>query len=119
MTEKTEEIASSSFQHIQPLVEFLSNTCLRSKFSAQSLFNLSNFSPGRETIYNYSKTQDSPYGHTKLAIRSILRLDIDRLSNCDHDSKKTVSFDDMVHPLDEENIVIYVYTKYGMLFNNN
>ena len=57
---------------------------------------------------SYKKTQVSPYDPTKLAIHSILRLEDDLISNCGPNVKKTVSFDDVVHFIDEENIATYV-----------
>ena len=59
-------------------------------------------------MYSYNKTQGSPHDPTKLAIQSILRPEVDLVSNCGHNFKKTLSSDDMVHFIDEENIVIYV-----------
>ena len=38
-----QQLSSSSYQRIQPLVTFLNNTCIRSDFSAQPLSKLSNF----------------------------------------------------------------------------
>ena len=45
---------------------------------------------------------------TKLAIHSLLRPEDDLISNCGQIFKKTVSFNDIVHFIDEENIVTYV-----------
>ena len=59
-------------------------------------------------MYNYNKSRLSPYDPTKLAIYSILRPEIDFISNCGPNVKKTVSFDDFAHFIDEENIVTYV-----------
>ena len=56
---------------------------------------------------SYNKTQVSSYDPTKLAIHSILRSETDLISNCSQNFKKTVSFDDIVHFIDEENIVTY------------
>ena len=57
---------------------------------------------------NYNKTQISPYDPTKLAIHSILRPAEDHLiSNCGQHFKETVSFDDIVHFIHEENIVTH------------
>ena len=56
---------------------------------------------------NYNKTQVSPYDPTKLAIQSILRPEDDLTSKCDQNVRKTVSFDDIVHFIDAENIVTY------------
>ena len=65
---------------------------------------------------SYNKTQVSPYDPTKLAIHSILRQEDDLLSNCGPNVKKTVSFDDVVHFIDEENIVTYVDFDCGITF---
>ena len=54
-----------------------------------------------------NETQVSPYDPTKLAIHSILRPEDDLISNCGQNSTKTVSFDDIVHFIDEEDIVTY------------
>ena len=59
-------------------------------------------------MYYYNKFGLSPYDPTKLAIHSILRPQDDLISNCDPNVKKTVSFGDVVHFLDEGNIVTYV-----------
>ena len=67
-------------------------------------------------MYNYKKSVLSPYDPTKLAIHSILRLEDDLISNCGPNVKKTVSFDDVVHFIDEENMVIYVDFDCGITF---
>ena len=59
-------------------------------------------------MYNYNKSVLSPYDPTKLALHSILRPEVDFISNCPPNVKKTVSFDDVVHFIDKENVVIYV-----------
>ena len=60
-------------------------------------------------MYNYNKSEDSPYDPTKLAIYSNLRPEVDLKSKCGQNfKKKTVSFEDTVHFTDEENIVTYV-----------
>ena len=59
-------------------------------------------------MYNYKKSVLSPYDPTKLAIHSILRPEDDLITNCGPNLKKTVSFDDVVHFIDEENMVTYV-----------
>ena len=61
----------------------------------------------QEAMYSYNKTQVSPYDPTKLAIHSILRPEDDLLSNCGQKFKKPVSFDDIEHFIDDENIVTY------------
>ena len=67
-------------------------------------------------MYNYNKSGLSPYDLTKLAILSILRPEDDLMSNCGLNVKKTVSFDDFVHFIDEENIVTYIYFDCGITF---
>ena len=56
---------------------------------------------------SYTKTQLSRYNPTKLAKHSILRPEYNPISNCGQKFKKTVSFDDIVHFIDEENVVTY------------
>ena len=70
----------------------------------------------QETMCSYNKNQISPYDPTKLANHSTLRLEDNLLSNCGHSFKKTVSFDDVVHFIDEENIVSYVDFDCGITF---
>ena len=67
-------------------------------------------------MWSYNKTQASPYDPTKLAIHSILRPEDDLISNCGPNVKKTVSFDDVVHFIDEENMVTYVDFDCGITF---
>ena len=67
-------------------------------------------------MYNYNKSVLSPYDPTRLAIHSILRLEDDLISNCGPNVKKTVSFDDVVHFIDEENMVTYVDFDCGIRF---
>ena len=67
-------------------------------------------------MYTYNKSVLSPYDPTKLAIQSILRLEDYLLSNCGPNNKKTVSFDDVVHFIDEENMVTYVDFDCGITF---
>ena len=57
---------------------------------------------------NYNKTQVSPYDPTKLAIYSILFPEDDLISTFGQNFKKTVSFDNNVHFLEEKIIVTYV-----------
>ena len=68
-------------------------------------------------MYNYKKSVLSPYGPAKLAIHSILRPEDDLISNFGPNLKKTVSFDDVVHFIDEENVVTYVDFDYGITFS--
>ena len=67
-------------------------------------------------MYNYNKSGLSPYNPTKLAILSILRPEDDLISNCGPNVRKTVSFDDVVHFIDEENIVTYINFDCGITF---
>ena len=67
-------------------------------------------------MYNYKKSGLSPYDPTKLAIHSILRPEDDLISNCGPNFKRTVSFDDVVHFIDEENILTYVEFDCGITF---
>ena len=67
-------------------------------------------------MYNYNKSELSPYDPTKLAILSILRPEDDFMSNCGSNVKKTVSFDDVVHFIVEEYIVTYVDFDCGITF---
>ena len=57
---------------------------------------------------SYNKPQVSPYDHTKLAIHSNLRPEDDFISKCGESFRKLVSFDDIVHFIDEESIVTCV-----------
>ena len=59
----------------------------------------------QEATCSYNETQVSLYDPTKLAVHSILRPEDDLLSNCGQNCKKTVSFDAIVHFIDEKNIV--------------
>ena len=67
-------------------------------------------------MYNYNKSVLSPYDPKKLAIHSILRPEDDLISNCGPNVRKTVSFDDVVHFIDKENIVTYVDFDCGFTF---
>ena len=72
--------------------------------------------PLQAAMCSYNKTQFSPYDPTKLAIHSILRPEDDLISNCGPSVKKSVSFDDVVHFIDEENLVTYVDFDCGITF---
>ena len=67
-------------------------------------------------MYNYSKTQIPPYDPPKLAIRFILRPEDDLISYYGQILEKTVSFDNMLHFIDEESIVTYVNFDCGIIF---
>ena len=72
--------------------------------------------PLQEAMCNYKKIQVSPNDPTKLAIRSILRPEDDFISNSGPNVKKTVSFDEVVHFIDKENMVNYVDFDCGVTF---
>ena len=59
-------------------------------------------------MYNYKKSVLSSYDPTKLAIHAILRPEADPISTYGPNNKKTVSFDDVVHFIAEENMVTHV-----------
>ena len=65
---------------------------------------------------SYNKTQISPHYLTKPAIHSILRPEDHLISNCGQNFKKTVSFDDIVHFIEEEDIVTYKDFDCGITF---
>ena len=65
-------------------------------------------------MYNYNKSVLS-YDPTKLAIHSVLRPEDDLKSNCGPNLKKTVSFDHVVHFIDE-NMVTNVDFDCGITF---
>ena len=67
-------------------------------------------------MYYYNKSLLSPYDPTKLAILSILRSEDDLISNCGPNFRNTVSFDDVVIFIDEENVVSYVDFDCGITF---
>ena len=67
-------------------------------------------------MYNYNKSGFSRYDPTKLAIHSILRPEENLISNCGPNVRKMVSFDDVVHFIDKENIVTYVNFDCGITF---
>ena len=67
-------------------------------------------------MYNYKISVLSPYDPTKLAIHSILRPEDDLISKCGPNVKKTVSFYDVIHFIDKENMVIYVDFDCGVTF---
>ena len=67
-------------------------------------------------MHNYNKSVLSPYDPTRLAIHSFLRPEDDLISNCGSNIKNTVSFDDVLHFIDEENLVINVDFHCGITF---
>ena len=67
-------------------------------------------------MYNYNKTQVSPYDPAKLLIQSIFCSKDDVVSNCCQKFEKIASSDDIVHFIDEENIATYVDFDSGISF---
>ena len=95
-------------------MKFLNNTFLRSDFSAQPLSKWNNFSYYRKRCT--TTINPPPHDPTRLAIHWILRLEDDLISNCGPNVKKTVSFDDVVHFIEEENMMTYVDFDCGFTF---
>ena len=67
-------------------------------------------------MHNYNKSVLSPYDPAKFAVHSSLRPKVDLISNCGLKVKKTVSFDDVIHFIDEENMVTNVDSDCGIMF---
>ena len=67
-------------------------------------------------MYNYIKSGLSPYDPTKIAMHSTLRPQDDLIWACGPNVRKTVSFDEVVHFIDEENLVTYVKFDCGITF---
>ena len=67
-------------------------------------------------MYNYKKSGLSPYDPTELSIHSILHPEDDLISKYDPNVRKTVSFDDVVHFIDEEDFATYVNLDCGITF---
>ena len=67
-------------------------------------------------MYNYSKSQYSPYDPKRLAVHFILGPEIDVISNCRKNLKKAVSFDDKIHFIDEQNIATFEDFDCGITF---
>ena len=70
-------------------------------------------------MYNYNKYVLSTYDATRLDIHSILRPKDDLISNCGPNVKKTVSFHDVLHFIDEKNLVTHVNFDYCITFLND
>ena len=68
-------------------------------------------------MFKYNSIQNFVDDSTQLAIQSILRTHIDFLSSCGDNFKKTISFDHMVHFIDDENILTYVCFDCGTTFD--
>ena len=65
---------------------------------------------------NYNKTKVFPCDYTELPNHSILRATDDLVSNCDQNFETTISFDDIVHLIDKENIATYLDFDCGITF---
>ena len=86
------------------------------RFQCSTFVEIEKLLPLQEKMCNYNKSAVSPYDPTKLAIHSILRPEDDLISNCGPNVKKTVSFDDVVHFIDEEDMVTFVDFDCGITF---
>ena len=112
-----QQLASSSYQRTQPLVNFLTNTCLHTiRFQCSTFVENEKLFPLQEMMCKYNKSVESPYDPTKLAIHSILRPEDDLISNCGLIIKKTDSFEKVVHFIDEESMVTYDDFDCGITF---
>ena len=61
-----------------------------------------------EDFFNYNLTDASAFDPTKHESQSILRPNVDFISNRCDNSKKSVPFDNMVCFIDEKKIVCYI-----------
>ena len=86
------------------------------RFQWSTFVEIEQIFPLQETMYKYNKPVLSPYDPTKLAIQSDLRPEDNLKSNCRPNNKMTLSFDDVVHFIDEENRVTYVDFDCGITF---
>ena len=110
-----QQLASSSYESTQPLVKVLNNTFLRSDSSAPPLSKLKNFS----LCSTRCTTTLNPYS-LLMILQSlqfiVLRLEDHLISNFGPNVKKTVSLYDVVHFIDEENMVTHVDLDGGITF---
>ena len=100
----------------QPLAIFLTNTCLRSEVGTQSLSKLDNVFFLLEAMYNYNKNKESHHDLLKPALFSISLQEVDFTSSYYDNSRKTFSFDDTVHSIDEDKIMTPVDFDCGNTF---
>ena len=70
----------------------------------------------QEAMCYLNKTQVSPCDPIKLATHSTLRPKDDLISNCGQNFNKTISFDNILNFIDEENIVTSVDIGCGIFF---
>ena len=86
------------------------------KIQCTTFVEIEQIFPLQQAMGNYNKTHVSPYDLTKLAIHSFLRSKDDIIPNCLQTLKKTVSFDEILQIIDEENIVFYANFVCGITF---
>ena len=69
-----------------------------------------------EAIFKYFPVLDFPYCPTKLANHSFLYPEVENIWKDIDKSKKTVSFEDMVHGIDGHDLVTHVVLNGGNIF---
>ena len=114
---KQKQLASSTYQRTQPLAKFLTNTCRKSNLFPQQLSILNNFSLFRKrcTITRQPETILMTLKNLKFFLFYAWIL---ILQHFFQKFGKTVSFDGMVHIIDEENPVIYVDFHFNLPFQH-
>ena len=90
----------------------------RIRIQCSNFVEIEQFLPVQEAMGNYNKTQVSPQEPTKLAIHSILQQEEDLIPNIGQNFKNTVSFDDILHFIDKENIVSFLNIDCGFHFDS-
>ena len=111
-----EQLASASRQRTQSRVKVFSNLCLRSKFNAHVFVEIDYFSNMHGAMLDFNSNQYFFYYREKLAIHSVVRSEVDLTSNCGDKLKKSVCFENIVHIIDEKNILIYLDFVCGVTF---
>ena len=86
------------------------------RFQCSTFVEIEYFFPSQETMYNYNKSVLSTYDPPMLAIHSYLRAEVDLISNCGPNVKRTVSLDGVVHLIHEEIMVTFVDFECGITF---
>ena len=81
--------------------------------SVLSFVQVEQLFPFQEAMCSYNMTQFDP---TEFSLHSTLRREDDLISNFGQNFKKAVSFDDIAHFIDEENIVTYLGFDCGITF---
>ena len=105
---KNKQLASSSYQHKRPPLNFLSNTCLQSQFRAQHSLILKNFCFMHVALFNTRQPKTLFLTHGAFNLHFFRCLEVNPICNCGVIFKKTISFDDMVHFINDDNAVTYV-----------